>query len=50
MAHVTPHALTFYVEESVEVRDLSSAREICIAFNISQIMNILKHFYKVSVS
>ena len=50
MAHTTPHALIFYDEESIEVSDLSLAREICIAFNISQFMNLLKHFYKASVS
>ena len=39
---ITPYALTYYVEESV---GLSSA--ICLAFNVSHSMNLLKYFYKV---
>ena len=50
MAQITPYALPYYVKECAEVRDLSSARGICLAFNVSQPMNLLKHFHKVSVS
>ena len=50
MAQITSYALTYYVEESVEARGVSSAREICLAFNVSQYMNLLKHFYKAYVS
>ena len=33
----------YYVEESVEARGLTSVREICLAFNVSQSINLLKH-------
>ena len=46
MAQITPYALAYYVEESVEASGLSPAREICLAFNVSQSMNHFKHFYK----
>ena len=32
---ITPCALTYYVEDSAEARGLSSAGEICLAFNVS---------------
>ena len=38
-----PYVLMHYVEESVEARGLTSVREICLAFNVSQSMNLLKH-------
>ena len=43
MAQVTPYALTYYVEGSVEAKGLSSARDFCLAFNVSQSMNLIKH-------
>ena len=46
MAEPIPHALIYYVEESV----LSSAREICLAFDFSQSLNLLKHFKKFSAT
>ena len=42
MALITPYALNYYVEESVEARGLSSAREIYLAFNVSQSLYHLK--------
>ena len=50
MALITPYPLTYYVQESVEAAGLSSAREICLAFKVSESMNLLKHFYKISFS
>ena len=50
MAHITPYALTYYVEEGFEAWGLLLAREICLALNVSRSMNLLKHFYKVPVS
>ena len=42
------YASTLYVEESAEAKGLSSAKETGLAFNISQSMNLLKHFLKTS--
>ena len=50
MAQITLYLLIYYVKESVYVKGLSSAREICLAFNASQSMNLLKHFYEVTFS
>ena len=50
MAEPIPHALIYYVEESVEAMSLSSAREICLAFDFSQSLNLLKHFKKFSAT
>ena len=37
-------------EESAEAKGVSSDREICLAFNVQQSMNLLKNFYKAYVS
>ena len=43
MAQKTPYALTYCIEESVEARGLSSAREIFLALNVSKSINLLKY-------
>ena len=50
MAQITPYVSTYDVVESVKVSGLSLAREICLAFKVSQPMSLPKHFYKVSLS
>ena len=42
------YASTLHVEGSAEAKGLSSAKETRLAFNISQSMNLLKHFLKAS--
>ena len=50
MAQLSPYALTYDVDESVEARGLLSAGKTCLTFNVSLSMSLLKHFYKVPVS
>ena len=49
MAQMPLYGITYYVQESVEARGLSSAREICFTFKVSESMTFLK-VYKVSFS
>ena len=47
MTQETAYVLTYYAEQSVEAKVLSSTKVICLAFNVSQSINFLKYFYKV---
>ena len=40
MTQITPYGLTCDAEENVEPRASSSAREICLDFNVSQFVKL----------
>ena len=50
MSQETPYVLMYYAEQSVAAKVLSSTKVTCLAFNVSQSINLLKYFYRVSVS